>query len=76
MFLNEDVSWWLHHIEGSTFRIVLTKKAKAECLRIDLDMDAGSAKKWFDALGENQYDKDELTALLSNTVESEDQRNE
>jgi len=53
VFLNEDVSWWLHHIEGSTFRIVLTKKAKAECLRIDLDMDAGSVKKWFDALGEN-----------------------
>lgn len=53
--MKEKMHWFLLHIEGNTFRIVIANREKGGIIKLDLEMDEGSQKKWFDWLGENEY---------------------
>ncbi|KAL4504170.1 hypothetical protein ABPG72_021008 [Tetrahymena utriculariae] len=75
-FLGEQMVTFFHHIEGNTFRILLTRISKGDCIKIDLDLDSGSQKKWMEWINENEFPKEEITQILGFTKESLNQRHE
>ncbi|KAL4459454.1 hypothetical protein ABPG74_018067 [Tetrahymena malaccensis] len=76
VFLGEKMVTFFHHIEGNTFRIVLTRISKGDCIKIDLDLDSGSQKQWMEWINENEFPKEEITQILGFTKESQNQRHE
>lgn len=72
-FLRQKFNVFLHHIEGNLFRIILWRQEIF--IKIDIELDQGSLKKYFEVIEGSEFLKEEISDFLQYTKESAVQKN-